>query len=54
MANSLTNFFIADTITQTHVHNRPHSTCINSVNENGYNYNTRYQEQRTKDEKNYH
>ncbi|ECC9948841.1 ferredoxin [Salmonella enterica subsp. houtenae] len=40
MSYSLADFFIAYTITQTNVHDHSRSISAQSVNENGYNYNS--------------
>lgn len=39
LANRLPYFFIADTVTQTNVHDDSRSVYAQSVNENGYGYN---------------
>ncbi|ABX23972.1 hypothetical protein SARI_04183 [Salmonella enterica subsp. arizonae serovar 62:z4,z23:-] len=43
MSYSLADFFIAYTVTQTNVHDRPRSISAQSVNENGYDYNSEVQ-----------
>ncbi|ROU15896.1 ferredoxin [Kluyvera ascorbata] len=40
MAYCLANFFIADAITQTNVHNHSRSISEQSVSENNYDYNS--------------
>ncbi|ECG1595893.1 ferredoxin [Salmonella enterica subsp. salamae] len=40
LSYSLADFFIAYTITQTNVHDRSRSISAQSVNENGYDYNS--------------
>ncbi|MFK3663480.1 hypothetical protein ACI2I2_23715 [Scandinavium sp. NPDC088450] len=40
LTNSLPNFFITHTITQTNVHDRSRSIYAQSVNENSYDYNS--------------
>ncbi|ECG0669423.1 ferredoxin [Salmonella enterica subsp. diarizonae] len=40
LSYSLADFFIAYTITQTNVHDSSRSISAQSVNENGYDYNS--------------
>ncbi|EJQ6148714.1 hypothetical protein [Escherichia albertii] len=40
LTHCLANFFVAYTITQTNVHDCSRANYAQSVNENGYNYNS--------------